>query len=455
MEKIRSFENSPEKKILTFETTDSRGWTGKAVFTLDPRWNRIKVTYLPVEHGAQFEYANTDDHYRAINKNFIIPKRGQTGGRDDREFLLDRDPEVEAVYQKLIEEREKLSKEKDAIQLNIPPKGVHPVWKKTIKTEIYSDVDKESEWTVNLYYYEYILTEPTRSGGEEINSPITRFIDPVIEKFGPFSEDDVNAPTFTTPTITDEMHTEAEKRIHHLNTIRDNPRISQIIDRLRELNNEIKIYEDTHNIDVTIDLYPPKREPSVRPAEKPREYRTEAPYKPFVYSGPENGVSENEERRESVVINYEELDEKIESLKNDQRFLGALLLQINKLSSPESASLQKTYSNLTTEIEQGIKIVRERKAKPTTPNFVSQLSTRTDAFRKKALEYCKQPESLVTKFRDALNLIPELCALLEIDSENLLPSLNERILNIAVVAARSNAPIDREAVSDAIIESLE
>lgn len=461
MENIRSFENKPEQKNLTFETTDSRGWTGKAVFTIDPRWKHIKVTYIPVEHGAQFEYANTDDHYRAINKNFKIPKRGQIGGRDDREFLLDREPDVEATYLKLAEEQARLSKEKEGLQFNMPPKGVHAIWKKTIETEIHDDADEigvpyglESDWEVNSYYYEYVLTAPTKDPGGEINAPIINFLDPVIKKFGPFSEQAVKAPSFKIPTATDEMLAEAEKRIQHLNTLRNNLRLFQINDRLKEIFNEMKIYEDIHNIDITIDLYPPKREQPVQPAEKPRQYRTEAPREPFVYSGPESGVSENEERRESVVINYEELDEKIESLKNDQRFLDTLLVQINKLSSPESVSLQKTYSNLTKELEQGIKTVTERRAKPTTPNFLSQLSTRSDAFKKTALAYCKQPESLPNKFHEALKLIPELCALLEVDGTDLLPTLNERILNLAVVAARSNAPIDREAISDAIIESM-
>lgn len=461
MENIRSFENKPEQKNLTFETTDSRGWTGKTVFTIDPRWKHIKVTYIPVEHGAQFEYANTDDHYRAINKNFKIPKKGQTGGRDDREFLLDRDPEVEAAYQKLAQEQARLSKEKDEIQFNIPPKGVHAIWKKTIETEIHDDADEigvpyglESDWEVNSYYYEYVLTAPTKDPGGEINAPIINFLDPVIKKFGPFSEQAVKASSFKIPIATDEMLAEAEKRIQHLNTLRNNPRLFQINDRLKEIFNEMKVYEDTHAIDITIDLYPPKREQSARPIEKPSQYRREAIREPLVYSGQEDREPEKQERSESVVINYEELDEKIESLKNDQQFFDALLKQINKLSSPESASLQKTYSNLAKELEQGIKTVTERKAKTTTPNFLSQLSTRSDAFKKTALAYCKQPESLPNKFHEALKLIPELCALLEVNEEDLLPTLNERVLNIAVVAARSNALVDKEAVSDAIIESM-
>ncbi len=58
MENIRSFENKAEQKILTFETTDSRGWTGKTVFAIDPRWKRIAVTAAclktPIDRGVVY-----------------------------------------------------------------------------------------------------------------------------------------------------------------------------------------------------------------------------------------------------------------------------------------------------------------------------------------------------------------------------------------------------------------
>lgn len=158
------------QRHFTCLSKDRYGWIGMTDFWIDERSASFHVDYRSEEHakGGQSAPVFLDDHYRNINGNFFRADYGKRGGRDDRDFKLERSETLKTELREL--EQISARQQKDFLQRGYElggkfmPGKIEPALEITSSDFEYESEDSRSTRisTTNSYYIAWYILDSVR-----------------------------------------------------------------------------------------------------------------------------------------------------------------------------------------------------------------------------------------------------------------------------------------------------